>query len=191
MTLPLKIQNTQKLPSSFSISRVLYGANRKDEFTIDNTSLKNSISIDINDDTKNSNKNNITKTDSIEKNKNDNINNDPKIEKNNDNDNGNEENLGSVPAKNSAELSLRIDQIINNKMKLKKEKNPEPFSIKMKKKNEIIDHDNKKMEIVQFEDFVDNDENTTMEKRGGCFVHGYSSVVLDVVCAPLVIGKYC
>ena len=189
MTLPLKIQNTQMLPSSFSISRVLYGANRKDEFTIDNSIHKNSIIIDINDDIKNNNKTYITKTDSVEKNNNDNINNNPKIEKNDDNEN--EENLGSVPAKNSAELSLRIDQIINNKMKLKKEKHPEPFSIKMKKKNENIDRDDKKLEIVQFEDFVDNDKNTTMEKRGGCCVHGYSSVVLDVVCAPLVIGKYC
>ena len=61
-----------------------------------------------------------------------------KIENNEDDDNENEGNLGSNPAKNSAELSVRIDQIIKNKMKSKKEKHPEPFSIKMKKKRKML-----------------------------------------------------
>ena len=45
-------------------------------------------------------------------------------------------------------------------------------------------NDNKNLEIVQSVDFSDDDGNTTVEKQGGGFVDGYSSVVLDIVCAP-------
>ena len=116
MMLPLKIQNTQILASSFSVSRVLYGSDRNDEFTMNYELRKKSLLLDINEN-KNENKNeniikndninkkSITKTDSTKKNENNSMNNrkNSKTENNEDDDNENEENLGSNPAKNSAE----------------------------------------------------------------------------------------
>ena len=80
--LPLKIQNTQILASSFSVSRVLYGSDRNDEFTMNYELRKKSLLLDINEN-KNENiinnntisKKNITKTDSTKKNENNSMNN--------------------------------------------------------------------------------------------------------------------
>ena len=49
MMLPLKIQNTQILSSSFSVSRVLYGSDRNDEFTMNYELRKKSLLLDINE----------------------------------------------------------------------------------------------------------------------------------------------
>ena len=191
MILPLKIKNSQILPSSFSISRVLYGVDRKDDFDIEKNTRNKSVLLNINE---------IIETDFFDKNENSNARkNESDYNENesvNDYNDEIEKNLGSNPAKNSAELTLRIENIINNKMKLKKQKHPEPFSIKMKKNN---DSESKKSEIIKSPIFTDNDDEidnigidyqNNLPDDGEGFIEGYSSVILDVLCAPLVIGKY-